>query len=145
MSHEARAAEAKRKALARALSVATAQRVSRPKAAMKRAFLRDRQSLFCVILSTATACVPETAGYDDVRRSTAARLGKDVRWQAVDAGGATEKRTRELLARPLDAEAAVQIALLNNAGLQADFEELGVARAELAGAVKLPNPTADVS
>ena len=91
------------------------------------------------------ACVSETAGYDDVRRTTAARIQKDVRWQAYDSGGRTAERTRELLEKPLDADAAVQIALLNNAGLQADFEELGLARAELAGALKLPNPTADAA
>jgi cobalt-zinc-cadmium efflux system outer membrane protein len=90
-------------------------------------------------------CVSESAGYDEVRETTAARLAKDVRWHAVDAGGAPAKRTAALLARPLDAESAVQIALLNNAGLQAGFEDLGVARAELVGALKLPNPHADAS
>ncbi|HEY3497491.1 MAG TPA: TolC family protein [Polyangiaceae bacterium] len=92
-----------------------------------------------------TACVSERAGYDDVRRTTAARLQKDVRWHAVDAQGSSSARTRELLARPLDAESAVQVALLNNAGLQAGFEDLGEARAELVAALALPNPTVDAS
>ena len=39
----------------------------------------------------------------------------------------------------------MQLALLNNPGLQAEFEELGVARARLVQALRLPNPTADAS
>ena len=91
------------------------------------------------------ACVSESAGYDDVRRTTAARLQKDVRWHAVDSRGSMPGRTRELLARPLDADSAIQIALLNNAGLQASFEDLGEARAELVAALALPNPTVDAN
>jgi outer membrane protein TolC len=61
----------------------------------------------------------------------------------MDSGGAVEKRTRELLSRPLVADSAVELALLNNAGLQAAFEELGVARSGLVHALRLPNPTAE--
>ena len=44
---------------------------------------------------------------------------------------ATSARTRvaDLLRRPLTADAAVQIALLNNRGLQAAYNELGIAEA----------------
>ena len=40
----------------------------------------------------------------------------------------------------LTADSAVQIALLNNRGLQASFQELGIAEAELVQASRLPNP-----
>ena len=45
-----------------------------------------------------------------------------------------------LLARPLSADDAVQIALLNNRGLQAAFFDLDIAQADLEGAGRLPNP-----
>lgn len=51
-----------------------------------------------------------------------------------------ERRVAELLGKPLSADAAVQIALLNNRGLQASFQELGIAEAEMVQASRLPNP-----
>jgi outer membrane protein TolC len=45
-----------------------------------------------------------------------------------------------LLAEPLSADAAVQIALLNNRGLQARFAQLGLTEAETVMASRLPNP-----
>lgn len=46
-----------------------------------------------------------------------------------------------LLARPLTADAAVQIALLNNRGLQAAYNELGISEADYVEASLPPNPT----
>ena len=46
----------------------------------------------------------------------------------------------ELLAQPLTVDDAVQVALLNNRGLQATFLELGISEAELVQAGRLPNP-----
>jgi len=46
-----------------------------------------------------------------------------------------------LLKRPLAANAAVQVALLNNRGLQAAYNELGLAEAALVEASRPPNPT----
>jgi cobalt-zinc-cadmium efflux system outer membrane protein len=76
---------------------------------------------------------------------THARLGQDVRWYQHDSRDPARQRVRELLAQPLDARSAVQIALLNNPGLQATFEELGVARAQLAHALAIPNPTVEAA
>jgi outer membrane protein, heavy metal efflux system len=92
-----------------------------------------------------SACVSEDAGYQDVRNTTAARIHRDVRWDAHDSASVTQKETRELLARPLDANAAVQVALLNNQGLQGAFEELGVARAGLVQALRIPNPSIEAA
>jgi cobalt-zinc-cadmium efflux system outer membrane protein len=97
------------------------------------------------IFTSLVACVSADAGYEDVRKLTTDRIQQEVRWSAQDSSGSPEKRTRELLARPLTADAAVQLALLNNQGLQADFEELGIARARLVQGLRLPNPTADAS
>ena len=49
-------------------------------------------------------------------------------------------RVRRLLASILSADAAVQIALLNNRGLQADYNELGIAEAAMVEASLPPNP-----
>jgi cobalt-zinc-cadmium efflux system outer membrane protein len=90
-------------------------------------------------------CVARDAGYDDVRRTTAERIGKDVRWHEMDGGGAVAKRTRDILGKPLTADSAVELALLNNSGLEAAFEDLGIARAEIVQALALPNPSAEVA
>jgi len=56
----------------------------------------------------------------------------------VEAAGAAVRR---LLGRTLTADAAVQIALLNNRGLQAAYDELAIADAERVGQSLPPNPT----
>ncbi|MGH6839627.1 MAG: TolC family protein [Methylocella sp.] len=50
-------------------------------------------------------------------------------------------RVEQLLKRPLTADAAVQIALLNNRGLQAAYNELGIAEAAMVQASLPPNPS----
>ena len=49
-------------------------------------------------------------------------------------------RVAGLLGKPLTVDDAVQIALLNNRGLQAGFQELGITEAEVVQAGRLPNP-----
>jgi outer membrane protein TolC len=58
--------------------------------------------------------------------------------EEAEAAGA---RVRRLLGRPLTADAAVQIALLNNRGLQGAYDELAIADAERVGQSLPPNPT----
>ena len=59
------------------------------------------------------------------------------------------ERARETVGRIkrriLTADAAVQIALLNNRGLQAAFNELAIAEAEMVGDSLPPNPTFSIS
>jgi hypothetical protein len=50
-------------------------------------------------------------------------------------------RGRAVEAHPSPAEAAVEVALLNNKGLQAAFNELGIAEAVMIEASLPPNPT----
>ena len=56
------------------------------------------------------------------------------------ANPSTQRSVRELLTRPLNAEAVAQLAVLNNRGARALAEELNVAKANLARARHLPNP-----
>ena len=64
-----------------------------------------------------------------------------VRWNRGSADDlATRDELKALLQHPLGADDAVQIALLNNRSLQATYEELGVAQADLVQAGLLSNP-----
>ena len=65
----------------------------------------------------------------------------ELRWQRTEADErATRETTARLLQKPLDADAAVQVALLNNPGLQATYAELGISEASLLQAGRLRNP-----
>ncbi len=80
-------------------------------------------------------------GFGVVERTTKERIGKDLHWARGDADLDTiAKRVAALLAKPLAVDDAVQIALLNNRGLQAGFQELGITEAEVVQAARLPNP-----
>ena len=50
-------------------------------------------------------------------------------------------RVNELLRKPLNPDTAVQIALFNNRGLQAAYNALGIAQAEMVAAHLPPSPT----
>lgn len=61
---------------------------------------------------------------------------------AADRGrGAPDALLKDLLARPVDADAAVQIALLRNPRVAAIYARLGFVRADLYDAFRLSNPT----
>jgi outer membrane protein TolC len=80
-------------------------------------------------------------GFNTVSKTASERLGKDaVLVKTDDDRNAVTKRTQELLAKPLSMDDAVQIALLNNRGLQASYGELGISEADLVQAGRLPNP-----
>src|SRR5262245_62275455 len=76
-----------------------------------------------------------------VEAATSSELGQEVKKINSEAEAAAQSaRVRALLARPLTAAGAVQIALLNNRALQAAFNELGVSAAEFAEASLPPPP-----
>jgi outer membrane protein TolC len=68
-------------------------------------------------------------------------LKQETKWIKTeqDAEGA-RATVKKLLGAPLTAEAAVQIALLNNRALQAVYAELGIAESDLVQAGRLVNP-----
>jgi outer membrane protein TolC len=68
-------------------------------------------------------------------------LRKDIVLLRTDEdASAARARVRSLVGRPLSADSAVQIALLNNRGLQAAYNELGIAQAVYARQTLPPNP-----
>jgi cobalt-zinc-cadmium efflux system outer membrane protein len=91
-----------------------------------------------------TGCVSSQAGYGDVRHLVSERTNADVRWRHID-GNASGQQVQKLLGQPLTLASATQIALLNNPDLQAAFEDLGVARADLVSALRLPNPNVELN
>jgi len=80
-------------------------------------------------------------GFGAVEQVAGERLHKDVKWPR-DSGERDSVRSavKELLASPLSADNAVQVALLNNPGLQATYAELGIAEADLVQAGRMTNP-----
>lgn len=69
------------------------------------------------------------------------RLGKQISWDASQYDDPVVHATIEkLLSRPLTAERAVQIALLNNRELQAIYANLGIAQANLVQSELWKNP-----
>ena len=92
---------------------------------------------------TLTGCASFTpdGGFNSLEQTTKERINKDIKWARSDADrDAITVRVRELLKKPLSIEDAVQMALLNNRGLQASFYELGISEADLVQAGRLPNP-----
>jgi outer membrane protein TolC len=86
------------------------------------------------------ATFSEDGGFGAVQTEARQRLGKEIRWQRTDEDAkGIRAAVRELLARPLSADDAVQIALLNSPGLQATYAELGIAEADLVQAGTGPN------
>jgi cobalt-zinc-cadmium efflux system outer membrane protein len=88
--------------------------------------------------------IPADAGFDDVQQSVERRTGQRVQWNRLTTDDhAVEGAVRDLLKDGLTADRAVQIALVNNRTLQATYEELGVAQADVVQAGLLKNPVFD--
>jgi outer membrane protein TolC len=97
--------------------------------------------LLTALLVSGCASFSPDGGFASVSDAAKAHLGKEAAWARSEAEqDRIDQRVAELLAQPLDADAAVQIALLNNRGLQAAYQELGIQEAELVQATRLPNP-----
>ena len=84
-------------------------------------------------------------GMDEVAQSVGREAGADAGRSVVkiaSAGQAQRARTQvaALLAGPVSAEAAVEVALLNNRELQAAYNDLGVSEADYVQASLPPNP-----
>ncbi len=87
------------------------------------------------------ATFSKDGGFGAVEQIARVRIDKDVKWQRDDNQRESVQATvKTLLASPLSADAAVQIALLNNPGLQSTYAELGIAEADLVQAGRMTNP-----
>ncbi len=94
--------------------------------------------LFCF---TGCATVDRRDGFDDVQRTVNDRINRHVVWyqdSAVDEEAG--RAIASLIEDELTVDEAVEVALLRNRGLQAIYEDLGVAQADLVEAGLLRNP-----
>ena len=86
------------------------------------------------------ATFSDDGGIGGVESTVRKHLKQDTVWSRSEADNAVvERRVAELLGKPLSVDDAVQIALLNNKGLQAGYYELGISEADLVHAGRLPN------
>src|SRR5216684_3051945 len=112
--------------------------------------LRLRAAYLAALLSTLAlsgcATFSPDAGMTVVANAADEILKKDViSIRTADDAAAARNAVQRLLRRPLTVDTAVQIALLNNRGLQASYNELALAEAELVGESLPPNPTFSIS
>jgi outer membrane protein TolC len=76
---------------------------------------------------------------------TGRAIGKDTAFvRSADEATDVSARVQRLLSRPLSADTAVQVALLNNKGLQAAYNALALAETDLVQQSLPPNPTFSV-
>lgn len=94
------------------------------------------------LLSSACAAIDPRPTFEGVAATVRERSGLAATWPQTSAEeDAAERAAAALLAEPLTATGAAQIALLRNRGLLAEIEELGIARADYVQATRLANPT----
>ncbi|NIA53055.1 TolC family protein [Massilia sp. TW-1] len=79
-------------------------------------------------------------GIDDVARMTQERIAQPAPLKRGQDAQAARSEIKDLLSKPLGADAAVRIALLNNQGLQAELADLSISEADFVQAGRLPNP-----
>jgi outer membrane protein TolC len=94
------------------------------------------------LLLGACASLSDDAGFSKVEQAVKERTGAETKWARSDSDADTVRgRVKELLGKPLGPSEAVQVALLNNPGLQASYAEVGIAEADLVQASRWRGPT----
>jgi outer membrane protein TolC len=102
--------------------------------------MRTAAVVLATSLLAGCATFSEDGGFGAVQRVVKERTGQEARWvRTDDDANSVRARTRGLLSRSLGADDAVQLALLNNPGLQATYAELGISEADLVQAGRGPN------
>ena len=103
---------------------------------------RLSRAIACLALALGgCASVPPDAGQRALDTLARERLGSRAEWvRTPERGQAVRAEVDALLAAPLGADEAVQVALLANPGLQALYADLQVAQADLVQAGRLSNP-----
>ncbi len=110
---------------------------------MKRSVLSAIPVLFALSAAGLPGCVNVSPSqrFPDVARAIDERASQRVHWRL---GGTEDEQVDafvdQLLSRPLTPESAVQVALLQSRDLQAVYEDLGIAQADLVQAGLITNP-----
>src|SRR6266404_7704132 len=94
--------------------------------------LRKRLLLCGTVALAGCAHVDPNPAFRELANTVHLRTGKRVQWNRGSAQDVeAQAAVTSLLRRPVTADSAVQVALLNNHNLQATYEELGIAQADL--------------
>ena len=103
---------------------------------LRRSFL-----LWGTVALAGCAHVDPNPAFRELANTVHLRTGKRAQWNRGSAEDAqAQSAVTSLLSHPLTADSAMQVALLNNDNLQAIYEELGIAQADLVEAGLLKNP-----
>jgi outer membrane protein TolC len=103
-------------------------------------FLKGTLVSVSLALAACTAFSPD-GGLSGVNANVQKHVKQDVVWSKTEAEKSQViQRVSQLLQQTLDADVAVQIALLNNKDLQATLYTLGIAESDVVQAGRLPNP-----
>jgi outer membrane protein, heavy metal efflux system len=100
-----------------------------------------KRALFAAVLLLGCATTSPKHDLVDVRTMVSDRTAFPVTLPSEVAAESVERRTTELLSRPLMVESAVELSLLHNRKLAATLEDVGIARADVVQAGLLQNPT----
>jgi outer membrane protein TolC len=116
---------------------------TKPIRAWERLPIRQAASVaLSALVVAACARLSSDGGMDAVAGIAGDALNKDViAIRTPEEASAARARVARLLRRPLTADSAVQVALLNNRGLQAAYNELGIAETAMVAASLPPSPT----
>jgi outer membrane protein TolC len=97
-------------------------------------------ALLAMLALAGCASTGPDGGFAEVSTAVTSRTGAETKWiRSEQDAELVRKRVKELLAKPVASADAVQLALINNPGLQASYAELGIAAGDLLSVV-LPNP-----
>ena len=92
--------------------------------------------LALALVVSGCASINPQQGFDEVSSVVEQRLGSRVYWYTgSEEDTQVQQSIQNLIAQPLKADSAVQIALLNNQSLQAEYANLGISQADLLQAV----------
>lgn len=95
----------------------------------------------CIPFPWGCADLKPQLGFTEVQQSITERIHSEIYWsQGTAADTLVQEKVSSLFLQPLTPETAVQIALLNNRHIQAVYENLNLAQADLVEAGLLKNP-----
>jgi cobalt-zinc-cadmium efflux system outer membrane protein len=97
--------------------------------------MRGARAMLLGLALAAGACSPAAVDWNALTAAAEARNPGGTRHKDENVG--------RLLSRPLTADSAARVAVLNNRGLRAAVEELGIAEGRLSQARRLPNPSVE--
>lgn len=102
--------------------------------------------LALALVVSGCASINPQQGFDEVSSDVEQRLGSRVYWYTGSEEDAqVQQSIQNLLEQPLTVDSAVQIALLNNQSLQAEYANLGISQADLVQAGLLKNPVLEIT